>query len=220
MKVGPGRSAAAREGPRAGRRWADRCGVALAAALVLGSGLRWGEARGRPEPERLVAAAGETLPAAADTSPAARDALPTPASAARLPTLLLVFQAGDCPSHGWLLDAWTALHDRSAVRALAVGLGFPRDTSAARRLAEEAGLRLPFRPDLARSAERLMLGLGFRRTPVTLLLDPAGRVRLALPAPDGAAAGEAWVRAVEEHANRLRAEGGGRDVPPAPGARG
>lgn len=169
-----------------GRAWVFRTAWLLAAAGAVSAALRWGEARAVLEPNVFAEALGS--------------------GTSHLPTLLLVFQARDCPSHGALLQVVSALNQRGAVHGVAVGLDFPKDTSAARRLAEEAGLTLPFRSDLAPAAERLILGLGFRQTPVTLLLDGDGRVRLALPAPKDAAGRRVTERVLASHAEQLRNE--------------
>lgn len=160
--------------------------LTLTSILMLGAAARWGEARAVVDPKIFAAADG---PRSGD-----------------LPTLLFVFQARDCPSNRALVELWTSLDSRGEVRGLAVGLDFPKDTTTARRLAVDAGLALSFRPDLGRPAERLILGLGFRRTPVTLLLDPTGRVRLALPAPEGPEAFREAEQAVLAHVELLRRE--------------
>lgn len=186
---GAARTGAARPASRAARRLTRGMPLVVAAALVFGGALRWGEARASTDPRGLAAALGH--------------------GAADEPTLLFVFQAADCPSYGPLMEAWTSLERRGLVRAVAVGLDFPEDTAAARALARNAGLGVSFRPDLARPAERLILGLGFRRTPVTLLLDRRGRVRLALPPPEKAQSYEALGGMVAEQAASLRREAAG-----------
>lgn len=180
---------AARTASRAARGLTRGVPLMAAAALAMSGALRWGEARGGTDPAGLAAALGHGV--------------------ADEPTLLFVFQAADCPSYGPLMEAWTSLKRRGVVRAVAVGLDFPGDTAVARALAQSAGLELPFRPDLAGPAERLILNLGFRRTPVTLLLDRGGRVRLALPPPKKAGSYEALSGMVAEHAASLRREAAG-----------
>lgn len=168
--------------------------LAGAAALMLLAAVRWGGAR-----------------ATADSMALLED-LASPGAAA--PTLLFVFQPGDCPNHAALLGSWTELHKARRVRALAIGLGFPSDSASLEELARSAGLDFPFRSDLAAQAERLLFGLGYRRTPVTVLLDRMGRVRLALASPDDPAARREAVRLVGEQADRLR-----REPTPAPEGR-
>lgn len=163
---------------------APKLPLILAASLALAAAIRWGGARAIAE--SLALTAHFTAPGEA------------------VPTLLFVFQPGDCSSHGVLLEAWTELHEAGRVRALAVGLGFPYDSAA--EMARRAGLKIPLRPELESEAERLMFALGYRRTPVTVLVDRAARVRLALASPPDPVARREAVRMVAEHADRIRRE--------------
>lgn len=97
------------------------------------------------------------------------------------PTLVAIFQPEDCVAYSALIDAWNQLHEEGRVRVVGIGLrfsGFEGDL-----LDRRPGPvpRFPVRYDLGGLAERAILDAGHGRTPVALLLDPAGRTRLAIP---------------------------------------
>jgi len=109
------------------------------------------------------------------------------------PTLLYLFQRADCIRHAALQRRWSGL--RRAGRA--VVLGVPLDElPGGERGPRTPNPGFPVRPDLRKEAERLMLELGYRTTPVTVLLDRHGRPRLLLPPPADEAAAEAEERVV------------------------
>lgn len=99
------------------------------------------------------------------------------------PTLLVVFHRADCPRFGGFISAWNALAHTREVRVL----GVPLHRSQEEPLRAGPVLRqadFPFRPGLAPAVEMLLLRMGYRRTPVAVLLDTAGRPRLVVPAEE------------------------------------
>ena len=120
------------------------------------------------------------------------------------PVLLYLFQGADCARHRELQRRWSELGRSGLVEVVGVPLdpllpesqgpdGAPADALPGGR--SDPGF--PVRPDLRRTAGRLMARLGYRTTPVSILLDGRGRARLVVPPPpkDRAAAAEAAVRA-------------------------
>lgn len=113
-----------------------------------------------------------------------RPAAVLPAIAGEAPgTLLFVYRRGDCPTFAGLPRRWGRLHDQGVVRVIGVPLGDagPGDGPDAGGGAPP----FPVRADLASAGETLMLRLGFRRTPFSVLLDGAGRVRMVVPPVPG-----------------------------------
>lgn len=109
--------------------------------------------------------------------------LPGLAGEAALPTLLFIYRHEDCRTYAGLVEGWNELHGEGELRVRGVVLDAP-EPAAAHEIRDVAGRgrpRFPVHPELADRAERLMLRLGFTRTPVAILLDAAGRPRLALP---------------------------------------
>ncbi|MFQ5680232.1 MAG: TlpA family protein disulfide reductase [Gemmatimonadota bacterium] len=124
-------------------------------------------------------------------------------------TLLFAFQPGDCPSRRQLIRRWNALHESGELPVLGVGLHFPKEADRRERILRSAGIRFPVRFDVAGRVERLILRLGYARTPVSLLLDRNGRPRLAVPPGRSHGAGPAEaVRLVERYARLLGAAPG------------
>ena len=124
-------------------------------------------------------------------------ALRLPAAAAadsgvRRPTLVYAFHRADCRAHEPLRERWAALAGEGGARVVGVDL----DRTGEDLPSPPFGF--PVRPDRGGRVERLLLGLGYGRTPVTLVVDGAGRLRLAVapsPAPGARRAAEAAVRA-------------------------
>lgn len=122
------------------------------------------------------------------------------------PTVLFVFQPGDCPAFGGLFDLLSEVERSGAARVLGVGVRLRLAGPPAAR-GRALPLPIPIRSDVSREGERLILGLGYRRTPVLVLLDREGRVRLAAAAPRDSASQRRLVEVVREHATGLAAEG-------------
>lgn len=104
------------------------------------------------------------------------------------PTLLHIFQAEDCPRFRELVRQWNELHRRHRLPVLGVGLDLPTDSAARATVVRASGASFPVRDDPNGEAERLLLRLGYRHTPLAVLLDGRGRPRLVLPplpGPDG-----------------------------------
>lgn len=99
------------------------------------------------------------------------------------PTLLFIYRRDDCRTYAGLVEKWNELHREGQLRVRGVVLDGPEagGPPEAREASARVRPRFPVHPELAAPAERLMLRLGFVRTPVALLLDAEGRPRLALP---------------------------------------
>lgn len=171
----------------------SRLGPAAGRALVLGavvlaatSGFRWARYAAR----RPVAA----VPALGADSVA---------------TLLVVLRSSDCASHGPLLAGWDRLHAEEGVRVVGAVVDAPG--SAAARDSLERGFRVgfPLRFDVGEAAEELVLRLGYRATPVSVLLDRRGRARMVLPPGPDPAAVETAVRVAFGHIALIRSAGAG-----------
>jgi hypothetical protein len=124
-------------------------------------------------------------------------------------TLLFVYRAEDCESYAALPERWRRLSDLGAVRVVGVPLGDDPARGEGDHPPAEETSPFPLEPALAGAAEILMLRLGFDRTPVSILLDGEGRVRMVIP-PAGAASAREAGGVVERYARSLMvAEGGG-----------
>lgn len=113
------------------------------------------------------------------------------------PTLLYLFQSADCARHAALQRRWAGLGRDGLASVVGVRLD-PLEPARADG-APSPGPGFPLRQDLRAGAARLMKRLGYRTTPVTVVLDPRGRPRLVLPPPvdeQSAEAGALAVRAV------------------------
>lgn len=165
----------------------------LVAVLLVAAAVRFGAARAGPPLETLAS----RFLAESDGRP----------------TLLYVFHQRDCATFGALFEEWAELDRSDALRAVAVGLGFPRSAAVRQGLLEASVVGVAVDFELARSAERLILGLGYQRTPVAVLLDGEGRVRLAL-SPGSEPGTRRWaVEVLRDHALRLAGE---ETRPPGP----
>ncbi|MGH7540828.1 MAG: hypothetical protein ACRELC_07505, partial [Gemmatimonadota bacterium] len=102
------------------------------------------------------------------------------------PTLVAVFQPGDCVVFSGLTAAWNALYEDRALRVVGVGVRFSDLDRAALDSRPGPVPRFPIRSDLGPLAERAILDAGHRRTPVALLLDGLGRSRVLIPPVRGA----------------------------------
>lgn len=148
----------------------------------------------------LVAFAGFRLVRYFDRAPLAR--FPQAASP-RGPTLLFVFQPGDCPRYRGLVARWNRLSGDEGIRVVGAGLRLPGDSDARRRMLSRAPLEFPVRSDLAHGAEDLMLRMGYDRTPFSVLLDERGRPRLVLPAVADSSVQMRFYRQVRGYASSL-----------------
>lgn len=116
------------------------------------------------------------------------------------PLLLLAFQLADCPDHTALLGGWEDLQRTGQVRVVGAVVDAHSDTLRAERTLRPLGLEFPLRFDLAAPLRTLLLRLGYGRTPVGLLFDAQGRLRLVVSEPQSARSTQAPQRVVEEYA--------------------
>lgn len=123
------------------------------------------------------------------------------------PVLLLAFQQGDCGTYARGLASWNEVARSGEARVTAVGIRFPDEPLVRTEVVGALALEYPVRFDLARTGERLLLRLGYRRTPVAMLLDRSGRVRLSFPLPRDAGRARRAVALVLDHARRISREG-------------
>lgn len=124
-------------------------------------------------------------------------------------TLLVVLRASDCDSYRPLMAAWGRLHREEVVRVVGVVVDGPGSVAARDSLARRLGGPFPLRFDAGDVAETLALRLGYRATPLSVLLDRTGRPRAVVPPLEGAGPAEAASRLAAAHLELLRDDGGG-----------
>lgn len=105
------------------------------------------------------------------------------------PSAVLVFQIVDCAESRVELAGWSRAMATSALDAspdvarpevVGVLVGpVPEDDSETRRILDEAGLDFPVRRDHSGRVAHFVHALGYRKTPVALLLDAHGRLERA-----------------------------------------
>lgn len=105
------------------------------------------------------------------------------------PSAVLVFQIVDCAESRVDLAGWWKAMTASALASplaspapVVVGVlvgPVPEDRSETRRILDEAGLDFPVRRDRSGRVARFVHALGYRKTPVALLLDARGRLERA-----------------------------------------
>ena len=111
---------------------------------------------------------------------ALRPPKPLPGSADR-PTLLFLFQPGDCARYGGLVDRWSELDGTHALRVIGLGIGFSSPPTRADSLFGGRRPSFEVRYDLPIEAQRLLARIGHGQTPTSVLLDRAGRPVFILP---------------------------------------
>ncbi len=99
------------------------------------------------------------------------------------PTLLFLFQPGDCVAFSALLNEWNALYEEGDVAVVGIGIRF---SAADRQVWSSAPAspprpRFPVRFDLGEPLEELILSAGHSLTPAAVLLDREKRARLFIP---------------------------------------
>lgn len=144
-----------------------RCRPALLAgyaALFLTAGLAW----------RLT----DRLDAA--TRPWAEVLDPVGPAHRRVPSITLVFRMTDCALALRDIERWNALYRQGTVDVRGVVLDPPRKLSL-RHLARRERIAFPILPGRMREVVPRLRALGVPQTPVSLIIDRQGSVRLVLP---------------------------------------
>lgn len=125
-------------------------------------------------------------------------------------TVLVVLRPSDCDSYRPLLDAWSGLQGRAGVRVVGSVVDPPGPGPGRDSLRRRLGPDLPLRFDTGPAAEALVLRLGYRRTPVAVLLDRDGRPRAAVPPVRGDRRATAAAEALAAAAGLAAGPGGAR----------
>ena len=99
----------------------------------------------------------------------------------RVPSVTLVFRVADCALALRDIERWNALHRQGAVDVRGVVLDPPRELPL-RHLARQERIAFPILTRRTREVVPRLRALGVPHTPVSLILDRQGRVRLVLPA--------------------------------------
>lgn len=130
------------------------------------------------------------------------------------PTLVFLFQPGDCRAHAGLVRRWNSLARDSNLRVLGLGLGFGAAALSADSVLGEPKPRFPVRYDLTRQGHRLLARLGRLQTPTSVLVDARGRPLVIVPPITDELAQLDAAMLVRAYARRLsipdRGEGTGR----------
>jgi hypothetical protein len=119
--------------------------------------------------------------------------------------IVLVFQPHDCSGHRSFVDALNALHRSGRVPVAGIPLNAPRNREELKAALLGFDPAFPLAPELADHAGKLLLEMGFRRTPVALVVDPGGRPLMVVP-PHPVPYREAeLIRLATEYLENLRA---------------
>jgi hypothetical protein len=105
-------------------------------------------------------------------------------SAARAitPAVAVVFRLEDCSGSIDRLAAWNELAERGEARVYGFVLDAAgQDAAAIRKALEGSGLRFAISPAPKGYFEQVIATDGFARTPLALVYDQAGRVRMVVP---------------------------------------
>jgi hypothetical protein len=113
-----------------------------------------------------------------------------------LPAVAVVFRLEDCSGSIDRLAAWGAVRDAGDARVYGFVVQPPGDDAQVRRTLDGSGIRYPVLAAPDAYFQRVIGWMGFTRTPVALVFDRDGRVRMALPL-DGRSGAEDVQRARE-----------------------
>lgn len=127
------------------------------------------------------------------------------------PLVAVVFRLRDCGARIEQLTAWNPADGAAATRVVGYVTDPPRDGAEVTEVLSGSGIRFPVRRSGSEYFARLLPQLGYRKTPVAVVFDAAGQVRLAVPLDDGFK--REHVRGILGFARSLAA-------PPVPFARG
>lgn len=155
----------------------------------------------------VLAAAALVLAAVAGIRWARHGLLGAPATAPLLAdgaaTLLVVLRTSDCGTYRPLMSAWDRLHREGGPPVVGTVIDAPETGAVRDSLADRLGVAFPLRFDDVGPAEDLALSLGYGLTPVSVLLDRAGRARTVVPPVSDPARVEAAARIVRLHHRHL-----------------
>ena len=96
-------------------------------------------------------------------------------------TLLFVFNPRDCPEALRLGRLWGELYRTREMNVLGVVVDAPREPEALDRVLEEANLAFPVIAEPGSELRAGVAALGYRTTPVSILMDGRLRPRLIVP---------------------------------------
>lgn len=94
----------------------------------------------------------------------------------------LLFQVADCSGSVEALGAWSQVHASRRATVTGYVLDAPESGETPEQLLRGAGLEFPLRRGERRELAALLPALGYASTPLVLVLDGEGRVRIAAPA--------------------------------------
>lgn len=98
------------------------------------------------------------------------------------PLVALVIQAEDCVNDLALLAAWSERASQDSARVVAVLVNASSaPVEAVEQLATASEVRFPVHRAEDSSLQRILRGLGYRQTPLAVLLDRHGRMRSVAP---------------------------------------
>lgn len=104
-----------------------------------------------------------------------------PASHSGQYAAIVLFQSEDCASYENFLDALGFLHRSGRVPVLGVPINASRGQVEVRQAKTGFDPDFPLNRELADQAVALISQMGYRRTPLAVLLDPRGRPLLVIP---------------------------------------
>jgi hypothetical protein len=134
------------------------------------------------------------------------------------PTLLFLFQPGDCQAYAGLVRRWNSIARDSAVRVVGIGIGFDRPRIAGDAVLGEPKPAFPVRYDMTGQARRLLARIGHLATPTSVLLDGSDRPLLIVPPLSDETAQRHAATLVSSYARHVSATAsrGAEDAPPRP----
>lgn len=101
--------------------------------------------------------------------------------ATRLPTVYVIFQSADCRNALHSMAVWNDIHRRKLANVRGLLLDAPSDGETRREVLANGGITFPVADADAEEIGVVLKQLGYSQSLVAVLVDPRGRVRLALP---------------------------------------
>jgi hypothetical protein len=128
-------------------------------------------------------------------SPAARPlepithALAQEADGGSVPTVVLLLNPQDCADRIEMLTAWNPLHQSGRARVVGLVSDASPDPHALENIRSGVGTRFPLQSIAHDRMVSTLRGLNYASTPVAVVLDSKGRLRMAVPLFEQNAAG-------------------------------
>jgi hypothetical protein len=98
-----------------------------------------------------------------------------------VPTVVLLLNPQDCADRIEMLTAWNPLHQSGRVRVLGLVSDVSPNADALETIRTGVGTRFPLQPIAHDRMVAALRGLNYTSSPVALVLDSRGRLRMVIP---------------------------------------